>query len=92
LSNFSNIVYIPLKDLEYSNWPIINKKKNFDLIFVDGRQRIECLKTASKIISSNGIILLHDSDRKKYISGINYLKDLGFIIKTDFRTTYFFKE
>jgi tRNA A58 N-methylase Trm61 len=91
LSKFADIIYVPLEDSKYSNWPIFHKEKDFDLIFVDGRERIECLKTASKIISSNGIILLHDSNRPKYKPGINYLKNLGFIIKKEFRTTYFYK-
>jgi len=39
-----------------------------DFIFVDGRNRVECLKRAKQV--SGAIVMLHDSDRTKYKEGI----------------------
>lgn len=46
-------------------------KKMFDLIFVDGLcdKRVACLRTASQLLSSDGVVLLHDSERAKYRLG-----------------------
>ena len=45
-------------------------KGKFDLIFIDGRERAKCLHTAFKRLRPNGIVLLHDADRKHYQEGI----------------------
>jgi len=36
----------------------------FDLVFIDGDYRWQCLKRASEILSAEGICLVHDSARK----------------------------
>jgi len=38
----------------------------FDFILVDGRARKDCLIKARDIINDNGIVVLHDADRKYY--------------------------
>lgn len=38
----------------------------FDLIFIDGRRRVECLLVALQVIRSGGLILLHDFCRLNY--------------------------
>jgi len=45
-------------------------KGKFDLIFVDGRERVRCLQTAFKRLKPNGIVLLHDANRTYYEEGI----------------------
>lgn len=40
--------------------------RKFDFILIDGLDRAKCLENAVKIISEDGIILLHDSGRKGY--------------------------
>lgn len=40
--------------------------RQFDLIFIDGRRRIECLLVALKVIRSGGLILLDDFCRTNY--------------------------
>lgn len=46
--------------------------KKFDLIFVDGfcDYRVNCLKTASQLVTDEGVVLLHDSERAKYDEGV----------------------
>jgi len=36
----------------------------FDLIFVDGRRRVECMVAALQRLTTGGVILLHDASRK----------------------------
>jgi sialidase-1 len=38
---------------------LLNKGK-FDLIFIDGRARVECAKVAVELLNPNGVILIHD--------------------------------
>jgi len=45
-------------------------KGKFDLIFVDGRERVRCMQAATKLLSKHGILILHDSSRKQYKAGI----------------------
>jgi predicted O-methyltransferase YrrM len=51
---------------DYIHYP--TKFKPFDFILVDGLSitRKECLKVARDIISKDGIVVLHDSDRVQY--------------------------
>lgn len=55
----------------YIEYPKTLKKK-YDLIIVDGRAREECLKVAIKLLNKNGVIILHDANRKKYYSKLNF--------------------
>ena len=54
--------YTDFKD--YIEYP--GRFGNFDFILVDGRARKECLIKAHEIIYNNGVIVLHDSNRKYY--------------------------
>jgi len=42
----------------------------YDIIFVDGRLRCDCLAVARKVLAPHGIVLLHDAHRKNYGPGI----------------------
>ena len=74
----SKILLIP--DVEggtmprYTNPPV---KGKFDLIFVDGRQRVRCMKRALKLLSKNGVVMLHDAERKEYKEGIALYNVIG---------------
>lgn len=64
-----NVILVPptlLADLP-RNW-----KKMFDFVFVDGLcdMRVACLRTASSLLLSEGVVLLHDSERAKYREGV----------------------
>jgi len=57
---------------------ILEEDKNFDLIIIDGRDRVNCIYNAIQKLKSNGIILLDDSQREYYKEGINFLLKNGF--------------
>jgi hypothetical protein len=52
--------------------------KNFDVIFVDGRKRNKCIKTAVHCLKKDGILVLDDSERSYYREGINFLLSHNF--------------
>jgi len=67
----SNVKLVLAENVEeYVLYPM--KESNFDLIFIDGRWRILCMLVAPKILSKNGICLLHDSSRPQYHFGFRF--------------------
>ena len=53
------------------------KDDSFDLVSVDGRSRVACVKEAYNKVRSGGLILLDNSDRKDYFSAHLFLRDKG---------------
>jgi len=43
----------------------------FDFILVDGRARVDCIHRAINFVSPDGVIVLHDANREKYLSVID---------------------
>jgi len=62
---------------EYSKFANTLKKK-FDLIIVDGRDRVNCIKNSLPALSDRGILVLDDSEREQYEGGAEYLREHGF--------------
>ena len=62
---------------------IIKLDKKFDIIVVDGKDRVNCLKQCVNSLSSKGVILLDDSHRSEYKEGIELL------IKNEFKSLIF---
>jgi predicted O-methyltransferase YrrM len=56
---------------DYINFPSTLGIK-FDFILIDGRKRKECLEIASTIVSSEGLVILHDAERVWYHEGFKY--------------------
>jgi hypothetical protein len=74
----SEMIFCELvRDGEYCRVPLTLKEK-FDIIIVDGRDRVNCCKQAVDALSDNGVVVLDDSERKDYIEGIDYLLKKGF--------------
>lgn len=55
---------------EYIEYPLKLKKK-FELIIVDGRSRRNCLEATKKLLTKNGIVILHDANRDYYYKNLN---------------------
>ena len=43
----------------------------YDVIYIDGRNRVKCLKSAKKMLKPDGVVLLHDAQRERYQEGFN---------------------
>ncbi|MDO3627497.1 FkbM family methyltransferase [Mucilaginibacter sp. BT774] len=52
--------------------------KTYDMIIVDGRDRVNCCKESIYALKPDGIIVLDDSERVEYLEGINFLTNTGF--------------
>jgi len=71
--NYQELVY----NGEYSKFSSISNIK-FDIVIVDGRDRVNCVKNAINSIKEDGIIVLDDSEREAYKEGIEFLINHNF--------------
>ena len=64
-----SVIHFPKKE-DYITFPLKLGLK-YDLIFVDGLcdWRVDCMLTAGRFLSANGVLILHDSEREKYAAG-----------------------
>jgi hypothetical protein len=53
--------------------------KKFDVVLVDGRKRRRCLIEAKKLIRPNGVVFLHDAQRKYYHSSFELYSNHRFV-------------
>ena len=51
---------------------------NYDIIVVDGRDRVNCCINSIGALSESGVIVLDDSERKQYSEAILFLKNQNF--------------
>jgi hypothetical protein len=65
------------KDGEYAKKATLLEKK-FDVIIVDGRDRVNCCKYSVDALSENGVLVLDDSEREVYHPARVLLKAQGF--------------
>lgn len=74
-----NIKYIlkATQNADYQN-EILNYQKQFDIIIIDGRERIDCAKNSLNALKENGIIIWDNSDRNEYKEGYDFLINSGF--------------
>ena len=54
------------------------QNKLYDIIIVDGRDRVNCCLNSVLKLKPSGVIVLDDSDRIAYSKGINGLLEQGF--------------
>ena len=52
--------------------------QKFDVVIVDGRDRVNCIIQSIDALTSGGVLLLDDSRRESYLEGVNYAEEKGF--------------
>ncbi len=57
---------------------ICSTNDQYDVVIVDGRDRVNCIRQSIAALSLRGVILLDDSQREKYQEGIHFAKENGF--------------
>lgn len=62
---------------DYSKYSLQTGKK-YDMIVVDGRDRVNCCKESVNALKPTGVIILDDSERAEYSDGIGFLVENGF--------------
>ena len=74
----SEMIYCELKrGGDYANMPVKLGEK-FDIIIVDGRDRVNCCMRSIDALSPNGVVVLDDSEREKYRPAVEFLSKNGF--------------
>jgi hypothetical protein len=74
----STIIYTELEyNGDYCRVPLNNKQK-FNIIIVDGRDRVNCCKNCLDALTEDGVVVLDDSEREQYTEAITFLTDKGF--------------
>ena len=53
-------------------------KDKYDVVIVDGRDRLNCMKQSMSAVSARGVILLDESQIERYQEGIDFAKARGF--------------
>lgn len=57
---------------------IAKTHKQYDVVIIDGRDRVNCVKQAYDHLSENGVIILDDSQRNKYQAAFEFMAGHGF--------------
>lgn len=76
----SNVSYIH-RDLENGGGyckAILQFDDNFDIVVIDGRDRVNCAKNLLPKLHDRGVIVWDNSDRQRYEDGYSFLLDNGF--------------
>ncbi|SIT27803.1 hypothetical protein SAMN02744133_112135 [Thalassospira xiamenensis M-5 = DSM 17429] len=50
----------------------------FDVIFIDGRDRVNCVKNSLSALSRDGVLILDNSDVSEYEEALTFLAEKGF--------------
>lgn len=76
----ANVEYIH-RELEYDGEycrTVMAYPAEFDILVIDGRDRINCAKNGIAALKEGGVVLWDNSNREKYAEGYGYLAENGF--------------
>ena len=74
----AEIIFSELQpDGQYSRMPL-STNEQYDIIIVDGRDRVNCCRNCIPALSEHGVIVLDDSERDFYQPAIDFLSGAGF--------------
>lgn len=76
--NNVEIKYVPLDFGDAYSGLIKNYRKVFDIIFIDGRDRVNCVRNSINALKSNGVLVLDNSDLEDYVVALNFMREEGF--------------
>ena len=68
---------VDLRGGEYS-LAIKDTDSKYNVIIVDGRDRVNCIKNSINNLAKNGVLILDDSSRESYKNGFEFLAKNGF--------------
>ncbi|MEO9870103.1 hypothetical protein [Ekhidna sp.] len=72
-------VDIELVELENGYEKAINNaKEKYDIILIDGRERVKCATNSFDQLSPNGVLILDDSQRTKYQGAFDFYEEKGY--------------
>ncbi len=53
-------------------------RRRYDVVAIDGRNRVACVQEAVSHLNDGGVIVYDNTDRPRYAEGIEFLKSRGF--------------
>jgi hypothetical protein len=71
-------LYRELSDGQTYSRAILERGAQFNVVVIDGRDRVNCALNAVRALTSDGVIIWDDSERERYQRGCLQLTDLGF--------------
>jgi hypothetical protein len=74
----AKILLKPLSKVEEYCESIKADGRPFDVIVIDGRERMRCISAAIQFLSASGVIILDDSERERYALAFDIMRDQGF--------------
>lgn len=96
-----DLVFRELADGQYCE-EISNYEDRFDVVVIDGRDRVNCAKHCLPALKRNGVVIGDNSDRERYSEGLAFLQSAGFkrldlwgnapVAMTKSCTTIFYRE
>jgi len=77
-ANNSEIYYVELMPNGDYSKAAANSAAKFDIIIVDGRDRVNCCKHSVEALTDKGVVILDDSERVDYAEAVEFLRGKGF--------------
>lgn len=77
-----NLQIAPGKAEAYVSYPLYSPDRKFDLIFIDGRLRADCIAVAKLVLEKGGAVLVHDAHRENYAPAFRLYKKCGVVCNT----------
>lgn len=79
LGNLENVSLL-FKQLDNNKYAdsINDGGDSYDMVIVDGRDRVSCAKSAVDCLSDRGVVIFDDGERAKYLPIYSYMADRGY--------------
>lgn len=74
----AEVHYVEYKYGEDYGSYITKTDKKYDVVIVDGRDRVNCVKNTINNLTEKGVIVLDDSEREYYSEALLFMKEKGF--------------
>lgn len=102
LGAITNVSYELRKLNDNYSQKILEYENEFDIVVIDGRERLQCAKNCIKALKKDGVIVFDNSDRIQYKEAYDYFtkhqfkkidfKGIGPIGHTDWQTTVYYRD
>lgn len=97
----ADIRFVPGTGRDYIT-SVALRDKLFDIIAIDGRNRVACAHFCIQFLKPDGVVVLDDAERKEYAPAFHYLFEHGFrsidfdgfgpVVDYESRTTIFYRD
>ena len=74
----ASVVFEPYDESPTYREAILRDEDSYDVIVIDGQDRVGCIRVASDRLSQQGVIVLDDSDRDYYQRGFDHMNQRGY--------------